>query len=275
MESKPFFLLLLLPLVLAGCIWGQARPQPVGLGVTIKEVLVEPPILESGTKGYITLIVKNTGGVKASDVVPELLGLPRNGEKGGFTITGPTPASVPTLLPPPPEGGEAYFRWELTAPTKAVDVTYNFMVGIKYGYSTEAEATLRLVNINYYRALPPAEREALKYGVISQMHTAGPLRVTIEAPQLLVAVERVPVWVKVENVGGGRVVEKIAIATKGDVKGCPTEVELILGQYVALNCYIEPGAFEKFKDFSIALKLDYTYYLSKGLTVMVRKAYPL
>jgi hypothetical protein len=234
MKNKTLWLLLLLPAVVAGCVWWQAAPKPVlGPGVVITSLSIEPPELEAGMPGYVTLIVQNQGEAKAKAVEAELLGLPR--DEDGFVI----PAReklIGDLLPPDPERGfpegqEGFTTWTLEAPKKDVTMDYDFSVRVYYWYEVYSESVLRVITMDYYMGLSPEERERKEWGIITSKVTAGPLKVTVEAPKPIVTkeVKKIPVWFKIENIGGGRVFKfgdrPVAVKEKREEKDFEFKVE--------------------------------------------------
>jgi hypothetical protein len=140
--------------------------------------------------------------------------------------------------------------------------------------------------MEYYMGLSPEEREKKEWGIIQSRVTAGPLRVTVEAPKPIVTAEvTIPVWFKIENIGGGRAFRHIPDVRKptletldvieiapGPGLTCPeTEVRLIRGEYGRLSCTLDIGRFENLKDFEITLSSTYGYYIDGYATLRVLK----
>jgi hypothetical protein len=112
--------------------------------------------------------------------------------------------------------------------------------------------------------------------VITHEQTAGPLSISVDvpAPKVAEGVTSLPVWVKVENTGGGKVVGDIAVTYGGDVTSCdlPDGLELIQAKYVRFTCDLNVGTINQFKDYSISFDFTYRYNIGRGTTILVRKS---
>ena len=286
MRKEWIFILTILGIILfSGCIGQPKKKEVTGLGVVIKSLTVDPSQLEPNTQAIVSLTIQNQGGAKATNIKPKLIGLPRN----EWIVTNASPSTVPHLLPPDPERGvpegeESYIIWKLTAPEKEVTMTYDFQVRVSYDYNTSSENVIRLMTMDYYLQLPKSERETARKGIITQKYTQGPLKVSVSAPSPIISdfsalpQEGIPIWVTINNVGGGKVLNNL-IHIK-NVKGAynySENVTLINDEYGRFICYLRENEtqpiqkFDNFKDFGVSFDLKYTYITDQWTTVTVLK----
>lgn len=298
MRKEWVFALMILGVILfSGCIRQPKKPPTTGLGVVIKSLSVDPSQLEPKTQAIVSLTVQNQGGAKATNVHPDLIGLPRGADE--WKVSGPT-ADYFNLFPPNPERGvpegqEQYVSWILTAPSKEVTVPYDFEIRVSYKYSTSATSVIRLLTMEYYRELPKAEKETARKGIVNSKFTPGPLEVKFAAPSPIISnftelnkslPQGLPVQIQVNNVGGGKVKDNlIKIDSSGSLLfDCPPNATLINNQYASFNCYLRDsnssltpplnltiGNFTNFKDFEAGVTLSYTYFTEKWTSVTVLK----
>ena len=274
---------------LAGCIGQEEKKEEVkGKGVVIKSLTVEPEELEPEMEAMITLVVQNRGGAIAEDVSPQIIGLPRG--EGEWTVIGPSPSSIPRLVPPDPERGvpegeEAYITWTLRAPKKKITMTYDFQARVTYDYTTSSSCVIRLLSMDYYKQLLPSEREKRNWGVIQSSYSDGPLQITFSAPSPIISWDTikkeenitgtanypVPIWVKIENIGGGSVIGNISVTPTGVFNCSASKLSLIGGKYAMLICKLNVTEFSNFKDYEPRFTFDYKYSIDKWTSVKVLK----
>lgn len=288
---KALPLLVLMGIIfLAGCLGTQKPEKEVvtGKGVVIKSLTVEPEELEPNMDAMVTLTIQNQGGAKATNIQPELIGLPDEWQGKN----NPNPSSISQLIPPDPERGipegeESYITWTLTAPEKKVTMTYDFQVRVTYDYETASSSVVRLLTLDYYKSLSEKEKEAKNWGVISSTYTSGPLAVSLSAPSPIISdfskldVKGLPIWIKIENIGGGSVIGDITVNAKnvksctyGNQTGTTLSVSLIGNEYGRFICYLDvtpSSTFTNFKDFEPSFSLSYKYSISKWATIKVLK----
>ena len=275
---------------LAGCLGMQGEEKEkkiTGRGVVITDLTVEPEELEPGMQAMVSLTIQNQGGAKATNIVPTLIGLPDDWQGKDS----PDPSQIAELIPPDPERGvpegqEAYVTWMLTAPSKKVTMTYDFQVRITYDYETHSSSVIRLLTMDYYKSLTQTEKETKNWGVISSEYTDGPLVVSVSAPSPIISdfskfTNGLPIWVKIENEGGGSVVGDIQMNANGvrtckfgNTTGTSLNISLISNDYGRFVCYLDIGpnsTFINFKDFEPSFDFTYKYSLDKWATIKVLK----
>jgi len=308
--------LLIAAVVLAGCV-GQPTISGTGNGVIISSFSPELPEVESSITGsannvIFTALVKNTGSVEAKNVQIELLGLPRTTGEGLWkltstsagTTTEPVQVGDGNLFAPDPERGlqegeTDSMDWTFQVPTADVTQDYQASARLYYDYQTISDNNLRLVGLNYFRSLPRGRQSSLERGVISSTATAGPLVVTITAPNVLVPSgdPNVPVSIEVQNVGGGGVflpegggskptsasaksdtvtIGFVATGTNAktltcDGKTTSTEKRLIQGKSVRLGCTLSVSNLETISDINLKFTIKYRYFVDAFTNVKVLK----
>lgn len=295
MKRHLIALSLVFALFLAGCI-GQPPTLPVGLnGVVITSFFPEPAEIEPEMTAILPLIVKNVGGMEATDILVELMGLTDE-----WAINGVTPStaeereeSIGSLIPPAPERGlpegqEGYYEWVLTPPIKNVTMSYDMSARVYYGYSTDSESLLRVISMTHFKTLSEEERAKRDWGIRSSKSSSGPLVITVKAPTPIVTRDTVttPLWFEIQNAGGGRAfksgtkpdgttldVLEVKVSGAGiDCDGTTKDVRLINGKSGRLYCKVSVSGIETYKDFEISLKTSYRYYVDAYSSITVLKS---
>lgn len=270
---KPIILSLLLFVFLAGCVQSN---QAGGPGVIIKAISAYPSTAEPDTSILLQVFVQNTGGVKATDVEVELLGLTDE-----WTIE-PTVSSsderiqnIGDLYPPDPSRGittgeEREVIWDLTAPGKAVDVTYDATAHLSYDYETTLEAQIKAVTSEYFK------QTAQGGGIEFQAVSSGPISIKVIAPNTIIAGGRLPLQFAIQNIGSGKVTnDELTFTIDGEGFSCTrTKVRLIKGASATLSCTITTGSVTNYKIFPVSLETSYSYWVESPTSITVLKTSP-
>ncbi|MCD6371885.1 MAG: hypothetical protein J7L39_04175 [Candidatus Aenigmarchaeota archaeon] len=272
--------LLISIIFLSGCV-RQKTETTYGTGVEIKELTVEPSVIESmkNARVIVNLLVQNTGEVEASGVRATLLGLPddewkvenREQQVGDGTLY---PANPSVGLP---EGEQGYVTWTLTVPSgKFTQTTYPFSVKVSYKYKTIAEGIIRAVKLDYYR------RTKDKGSVKSFSYTAGPLKVSVKVPNAIFSegVRDIPLMFEIYNIGGGRTyssiedgatIDQIEVKSSSETLDCPvSKVTLASGQRALVSCTLKiKDTTQDYKDISFRVDLNYWYVIEEPSSITV------
>jgi len=268
--KKLVIFLLLIFVFLAGC----AERAATGTGVIIKSISVSPDTAEPGTPILLQTFIQNNGGLMATNVRAELLGLTNEWDELGIPQGRVYP--VGELYPSDPSRGitageEREVSWDLIGPAKTVDMKYDATVKVSYYYRTTMEAQIRAVTSEYYRQTGETG------GVESQTVSAGPLSIEVVAPTTIIAGGRVPIHFKIQNTGPGKV--------KGDtltltVRPDPTvtcsryTVRLVSGGTSAtLSCTINTGVITDYRIFPVSVETSYEYWVKSTTSITVLKSY--
>lgn len=250
---------------LAGC----AATPAGGPGVIIKSISASPPTAEPGTPILLQVLVQNVGGVKATGVRVELLGLTDE-----WSISEGRSRSIGELFPPDPgrgitTGEEREVSWELRAPGKDVDISYDATARLSYRYETTLEAQIRAVTSEYFKQTDE------KGGIEFQSVSAGPISITVIAPSTIIAGGRVPVQFAIQNIGPGKVTgDKLTFTITG--VSCPrTDVRLIKGSSATLYCTIDAVGVTHYKNFPVSVKTSYEYWVESSTSIKVLKRPPV
>lgn len=257
-------IILLLPIFvfLAGCISGGGG----GPGVVITAVTVLPDTAEPHTPILVQAFVQNQGGLKATNVVVELFGLTDE-----WSILPARSQSIGELIPPDPsrgmnEGQQYEATWELRAPAKTTDITYNGNVNLLYRYGTSLEALIKVVTINYYRQTDKTG------GIESQTVSGGPLSMKLIAPSTIISGGRVPIQIAIQNIGSGKVKGDRLSLTVSGASCSRTDVTLIKGTSATpLYCWIDAGEVSNYKNFPITVRTSYEYWSESPISITVLK----
>jgi hypothetical protein len=261
-------LLLLLPvfIFLAGCTGGGGN----GPGVVISRVDVLPTTAEPNTPILVQAFIQNQGGLKATNARVELFGLTDE-----WSISPGRSQSIGELIPPDVSRGsstgeEQVFTWEIRAPAKFNDMTYNGDINLMYTYDTTLEALIKAVTVGYYR------QSGSTGGIESQTTSGGPISMTVVAPSTIIAGGRVPIQIEIQNTGSGKVVGDRLILTVSGMTCSRTDVVLITGTTTPyLYCWLDAGAVNEYKNFPITIKTTYEYWVEKSFSVTVLKMPPI
>ncbi len=265
---------------LAGCV-RQQKETEYGNGVVIKELSVEPNVIESleNAQVVVTLVVQNLGEMDAKDVKATLLGLTDEWKISGDREKniGDLYAAKPSLGIP--EGEQSVITWTLTVPSgKLTQTTYPFSVKLTYDYSTVVEGLVRAVSFGYYR------RTKESGGIKSFSYTAGPLKISAKVPSAIFSAgseREIPIIFEIENVGEGRTyiddeqkgLDKIKVkidSTSASIRCSNTEAYLANGQKGLVSCTIEvPESTVDYADVGFKVTFEYNYLLEKPGAVTV------
>lgn len=255
---------LLVFVFLAGCVTKAGGP-----GVIIKAISAFPATAEPGTPILLQVFVQNSGGAKATDVKVELLGLTDE-----WSILPARSQSIGELFPPDPSRGittgeEREVSWDLRAPGKAVDITYDATAHLSYRYETTLEAQIRAVTSEYFKQTN--EEGGIKFQAVS----AGPVSISVIAPSTIIAGGRVPIQFAIQNIGSGKVTGDRLIFTVTGVT-CPrTDVRLIKGASATLYCTIDATGVSNYKNFPVSVKTSYEYWVESPTSITVLKRPPI
>lgn len=268
-------LTLLIFVFLAGCV-RQQKEVKYEDGVSIKELLVEPNVIESmeQAKVIVTLLVQNVGGSYARNVKATLLGL------DDWNVEEDRTQRIGDLYPANPsvgltEGQESVVTWTLDVPSgKFTETTYPFSVKVSYDYSTVAEGIIRAVSSGYYR------RTGDIGGIKSFSYTSGPLKISVKAPRTIFSSQSgrtIPILFEIENVGGGRTylgdeatgLDYVVVIEEKPLK-CPGKVYLSRGQRALATCSLEIGnSNQDYVDVSFRVNFTYGYLVEKPSFITV------
>lgn len=277
--KKPLYLFLLVFVVfLSGCLNQSAGPSAGTNGVVIQNFKTDLTEVEPGMPVILSFTVKNIGGVKATSVSAELIGLTKE-----WSISPDRKQSISDLLPADPERGitegqEDYKEWRLTPPGKNVKLTYDVNARVYYTYATVSESLLRAVTYDYFRQTQE------RGGVETTKATGGPLSVIVKAPSTIISGGQVMIQFEIQNVGGGRAyksgyttptletLDVIQADVRGADCGGTKDVRLVDGKTGRLYCKVSTGSVTNFQDFTISLTLNYRYYVESKTTISVLPA---
>jgi hypothetical protein len=245
-----------------------------GRGVDFKTFSITPAQQEPGTESILEVSVLNSGKLKATDVNLQLQGL-----SDEWQISGGRNIYIGDLLGADPDrnipGQEEVREWLLLGPPKSNLFSYPFTVRLIYRYSTELEGLLKSVTLDYYR------QSKVSGGVEETKYTAGPLQISVQSPTSIISGGMVPVYIKIDNVGGGRTylpyssapdvmsLDKVAIVSYSGIDcGGKNEIRLTDKTYT-LHCNVFPGAVNDYKLVPYGLRLEYKYFIDKEGTITV------
>jgi hypothetical protein len=267
--KKLVVLILLLPVfvLLSGCTSSGGGSGP---GVVISNVVVTPTTAEPNTPIILQATVQNQGGLKARNAMVEIFGLTDE-----WSISPGRSQSIGELIPPDTSRGsstgeEQVFTWELRAPAKSNDMTYNGNVNLRYTYDTTLEALIKVVTIDYYR------QTGTTGGIDSQTTSGGPISMTVVAPSTIISGGRVPIQIEVQNAGSGKVIGDHLRLTISGIGCSRTDVTLVSGTTTPyLYCWVDASAVNEYKDFPITIKTTYDYWVESPFSVTVLKTPPI
>lgn len=270
--KNPQVLFVVAAVVLAGCVGQPGGGGGFGAGVIIKSFAPTAISVPSGTPVDITIEVKNVGQREAASVSAKLLGISA-GWSGGTNEL-----SLATTLG---EGEGTTGFWTLTSPSdkKNIDITYDFLGRVTYGYKTDADVVFTVATSEYLRSVTrPGESAPSNLGLRSSTTTAGPLAVNARTklPTVTKAGDKIRVQYEIQNVGGGRVYKTTPGDDILDIDGssCPgrtsSEVRLAGGKSALITCEITtPSGFTQFTTVTHNLKLNYKYFVDSATTITV------
>lgn len=293
--------------VLAGCTEGTVGPGANGVIITSFAPDVNPT--DGGVPVTFVLGLKNAGGVTATAVKAQLVGL--SDKWGNFSPAKDTVTDViPSLAPADPTtnlpGEEASFTWTGTsAPGTTSDTTYDANVRVFYNYITKGTALFRIVNTDYLRTNP-----SIQPGLVSSDTTGGPLAITysVRSPIVSSAAKDARIQFEIQNTGGGRVytgttppsstnLDTLISITVGanQIKSCAgiadgattagaddkdtaagsikleTNLRLVGGKSKVISCDISIAT-TTFQDIQTSIQVDYRYMVESASEITVRKA---
>ncbi|MBI2547588.1 MAG: hypothetical protein HYW23_04045 [Candidatus Aenigmarchaeota archaeon] len=282
---KEIILLSVISIVfLAGCTGSSTAGGSAG--VIVKEFSASPQSVESGTPITLTLTLKNTGENDATGLAATLSGLPTDfsasaqGSSTGINLFGANPQLGTS------EGQDQNIIWLITTKARSTTNTYNVGSRITYTYASQAEATIRVVNVNYYRTLSSSNQQSLQRGVIAQQSQKGPLSVTFTSPAPLISGSpTIPVQIEVQNIGGGRAytgsdstsltgLDRVTVSltsSSSSLTNCNTQIVLIGGKG-RLTCYLSVTT-NDVSQYPIGIQLSYNYLLDVSTSFTLIKAF--
>lgn len=240
----------------------------------------------SGSQLSISLIAKNIGENKATDIQVSLSGLPWETTEEEF--------SSPTLLGADPQfeikGEEGIVEWTFQVPNKEVTQMYNALANLYYGYTTTSTILFKVISLSYFKSLPEKEQNTLSSGLQSIKTTSGPISVSVVADKTLVSGNDVPIVFELTNIGNGKVfksgktpteetIDTLLIEVGNENVRCPTaekegnkfKVRLVKGEIGRLLCRLFTGDIDTTQDMVIDLKTEYRYVIEGKTSFKVLK----
>jgi hypothetical protein len=264
MQEWKYFILLFGIVFIAGCTIPGISSSG-GTGLTINSFTLSDTTVEPNTPILLSLIVQNTGGAKATNIHADLGGLTQDWSIGGSRSLG-----IPDLNPPDAtrgitEGEKDEEDWTLSAPGLTSQFNYPISVQVSYDYTTTSNNLIRATSIDYYKTNKP------QTGVVETATTAGPLSVTVTAPNAVFAGSTVPVYFQFHNQGSGRVQgDTLNINVQGSGISCQkTQIKLISGSDAFLRCDASTSGVTTYQDFRISVSTSYTYVISAAASITV------
>ncbi len=265
MQEWKYFILLFGVVFIAGCTIPGISTGGGGTGLTISSFTPSDTTVEPNTPILLSLIVQNSGGAKATNIHADLGGLTQD-----WSIDSGRSRSIQDLNPPDAtrginQGATDEEDWTLSAPGLTSQFNYPVSVQVSYDYTTTSNNLIRATAIDYYKTNKP------QTGVVETATTAGPLSVTVTAPNAVFAGSTVPVYFQFHNQGSGRVKgDTLNINVQGSGVSCSkTQIKMISGSDAFLRCDASTSGVTTYQDFRITVSTSYTYVISAAASITV------
>lgn len=158
--SKILVLFLLVLIAVSGCI-GQTPQVKVATDEgLVSEFASDPTEATEGDTVIFTADIENVGGVTATNIVAELMGVERQWKNpDGTEVTSTLPKSIQNLNPPRPQynepGGTKTVQWVLKTPSLPPGIAPEYPVKLKvnFDYKTTGDIRIRGVTRDYQKIL--------------------------------------------------------------------------------------------------------------------------
>jgi hypothetical protein len=237
-----------------------------GTGLIIKSFSPSDTTVEPNTPILLSLIVQNTGGAVATNIHADLGGLTQD-----WSIDGGRSRSIPNLNPPDAtrgitQGEQDEEDWTLSAPGLSSQFNYPLSVQVSYDYTTTSDNLIRATSIDYYKINKP------QTGVVESKTTAGPISVTVTAPNAVFAGSTVPVYFQFHNQGSGRAKDDtLNINVQGSGLDCrgKSQIKMIQGSDGFLRCDASTAGVTTFIDLRVSVTASYTYTINAAASITV------
>jgi len=265
MKELKFFALLFVIVFLAGCTL-PGSTSGGGPGLTIKSFSFSDTTVEPNTPVLLSLIVQNSGGAKATGIHAELGGLTQDwsidGGRGRNIADLDYADTARGISTAPSDEAD----WTLSGPALSSQFNYPVSVQISYNYETTSDNLVRATSFDYYKINKPTT------GVVESKTTAGPISVTVTAPNSVFAGSSVPVYFEFHNQGSGRVKDDtLNVDIQGSGVSCQkASVKLIDGKDGYLRCSASTSGVTTYIDFRVSVHTSYTYVITASSSVTVQ-----
>ncbi|MEM5799660.1 MAG: hypothetical protein QXZ43_03270 [Candidatus Aenigmatarchaeota archaeon] len=275
MKKFVVFSLLFVVLLLSGCT--QKPPGGSTNGIIIESFGPVVSQLEPGDKTDIIAVLKNVGGIEATNINVELYGLK---DWGPQLVIEPPKNMMPgdSVRKIEPETAEVV--WVVTAPKYKTGIeNQEFEMRVYYTYSTKALATIKVASDKYIKSFPPSEQQAKiqDLGVKIDKPTDGPISVSISAPSKVIrdGSNTVRVTIDIQNVGSGNLDNyelpvRISSPIAGVQCSTPAKVKLLQGKSKQIRCSLNVDLDKGWENIPIQVELDnYKYWVSATSSISV------
>jgi len=259
---------------LSGCIGGGGATSSSN-GIIVSSFITDPSLVEASETVYFTADIQNVGGVKATGVRGELIGLP-----SGWSLRQTAGSDCSVLFPPEPasgiEGDICTFEWEGTAPSSDTTMTYPVDFKVSYNYATKYEALLRVASRDWIRGLPTEEQDSEKgkLGVSYSGTQMGPIHVNVKLRSAeIYSGSTAYVILDIQNVGSGRPTNDIInIGVSGVSCSGAGQVKLSQGKSKQIRCTMPTSGIKNWQNIRIDVDLNYDYWVKTSTEVQVLSA---
>lgn len=259
--------------ILSGCTSGGTTSS--SNGIIISSFIADPAIVEGTETVYFVAGIQNVGGVKATGIKGELIGLP-----SGWNLRQTTFNDCSGLLPPEiasgAEGETCDFEWEGTAPSSDTTIIYPVDFKVSYNYATKYEALLKVASRDWIKSLPTDEQESEKseLGVSYSGTQIGPIHVSVKLRTAeIYAGSTAYVILDIQNVGSGRPTNDIInINVNGVSCSGAGQVKLSQGKSKQIRCTMPTANIKNWQNVRIDVDLNYDYWVKTSTEVEVLAA---